>query len=97
MARGGDGQGFHARFGTRSIWKMSPEFKLEQEADLFFDDGAWNLDSGILGEYGGSLNWQISESTTIHLVSVRAVIPFTPLSDIRRDKIICGTGLSFRF
>lgn len=90
------GHGFFARFGVKHAWQINPKLVFNQKINLFFDDGALD-DSGILGQYRCDLNWQISKSTTIDLISIKAIDPLTSLSDGRKTEMVYGTGMTYRF
>lgn len=91
------GHGFYTRFGVKHAWQINPKLRFSQKANLFFDDGACGFDSGVLGEYRCDLSWQISKSTTLDLISVKAITPFTSLSDSRKTEIVYGAGITRRF
>ncbi|KPJ55272.1 hypothetical protein AMJ47_00100 [Parcubacteria bacterium DG_72] len=91
------GHGFYTRLGVKHVWQIGPKFIFSQKANLFFDDGACGFDSGLFGEYRCSLSWQISKSTTIDLISIKAIDPFTPLSDNRKTEIVYGMGVRYHF
>lgn len=91
------GHGFFARFGVKHAWQISPKLVFNQKINLFFDDGALGGDSGILGQYRCDLSWQISKSTTIDLISIKAIDPITSLSDGRKTEMVYGTGIAYRF
>lgn len=91
------GHGFFVRPGVKHAWQMTSNLTLNQRGNLFFDDGACGFDSGVFGEYRCDLSWQISKSTTIDLISVKGITPFTSLSDSRKTEIVYGTGITYRF
>ncbi|MBZ9577712.1 hypothetical protein KJA13_01600 [Patescibacteria group bacterium] len=91
------GHGFYVRPGVKHAWQITPKLTLNQKANLFFDDGACGFDSGLFGEYRCSFSWQISKSTTIDLISVKGITPFTSLSDNRKTEIVYGAGITYRF
>lgn len=91
------GHGFFVRSGIKHAWQITPELTLNQKTNLFFDNGACGFDSGILGEYRCDIGWQISKSTTIDLISLKFVTPFTSLSDSRETEIVYGVGITHRF
>jgi len=91
------GHGLWTYFGTKHAWQITPKFAFSQKVNLFFDDGACGNDSGLLGQYRCDLSWQISKSTTIDLISIKAITPFTSLSDNRKTEIVYGAGITYRF
>lgn len=77
--------------GLKHEWKISDWLKLNQEADVKYDNGGLpDTDSGFLADISNGLQWTISEHIEIEAPGIRLTIPLTPFFD--RDFEVIGYG-----
>lgn len=85
------------RLGSDWSWQVKPKFGVSGTAGVFYDTGAFGLDSGLLGEGNLSLNWGDPEGQVIWTFpQVRYYEPIDDLIDGRGAEWVVGSVLTIK-
>jgi len=82
--------------GVRHKWQVSQAFAASQRLGLVYDDGAYDAESGLLGQYRLKLSWDLTKSITFDVLSLKVSFPLTTFHD-RETQAVVGAGFTLRF
>lgn len=85
------------RFGSYYSWKLNDTLSLGGKAYVLYDPGILFCQTALIGSVEAALHWNISENVTIELPYARFIAPITGVSDGRKEEMIFGAGVSFKF
>lgn len=92
----GNFDGVYTWTGLRYRWQVSDLFSLNSEAGLLYDSGAYGFESAIVWYANAELSWQLNETISLQLPSVRLTTPLGHKPD-RETQLVFGAGMSFNF
>lgn len=89
--------GTYLQAGMRHLWDPISLLTISQRVGVLYDDGAFGLGAGFVGQYNLNLGVNVAKGITLDVPTVKFTAPMSSFSDGRETQTVIGIGVTVRY
>lgn len=95
-AKNSNSKGIYLYAGINHLLELTEKLSVNHEMYFLHDNGAFGLNSGIIGGYNAGLSYNISNHVILEPILIKTTTPLFG-AELRKTETVFGSGITFNF